>query len=127
MLLALLLLVQDTTSRSYPGTGAPDVAIPRLEGTATVDGDLNEPVWGQAARLTGFSQFQPVDSRPAEEQTEVRVWYGPDAIWFGIIAHDRDPGSVRATNANRDNLDSDDRIRLYLDTFDDRRRAYFFG
>ena len=127
MLLALLLLVQDTTARSYPGTGAPSVAIPRLEGTATVDGVLDEPVWGQAARLTGFSQFQPVDSRPAEEATEVRVWYAPDAIWFGIIAHDRDPGSVHATNANRDNLDSDDRVRIYLDTFDDRRRAYFFG
>ena len=125
--LAANFVVQDTAPRTYPGTGAPNVAIPRLEATATVDGVLDEPVWAQAARLTGFSQFQPVDSRPAEEQTEVRVWYAPDAIWFGIIAHDREPGSVRATNANRDNLDSDDRIRIYLDTFDDRRRAYFFG
>lgn len=135
MLVALLaslplsasLLVQDTTGRSYPGTGAPSVPIPRIEATALVDGQLDEPVWGQAARLTGFSQFQPVDSRPAEEGTEVRVWYAPDAIWFGIIAHDRDPGSVRATNANRDALDTDDNVRLYLDTFDDKRRAYFFG
>jgi hypothetical protein len=127
VIFALLLLVQDSSAHSYPGTGSPNVAIPRLEATATVDGELDEPVWGRAARLTGFSQFQPVDSRPAEEGTEVRVWYAPDAIWFGIIAHDRDPGSVRASNANRDNLDSDDRVRIYLDTFDDRRRAYFFG
>jgi hypothetical protein len=119
--------VQDTTPRLYPGRGAPAVDIPRIETSAVVDGQLNEPAWGQAARLTGFSQFQPVDSRPAEEETEVRVWYAPDAIWFGIIAHDREPGSVRASNANRDNLDTDDRVRIYLDTFDDRRRAYFFG
>ena len=31
----------------------------------------------QAARLGGFSQYQPVDGRPAEEQTEVLVWYSP--------------------------------------------------
>ncbi|MBW8772066.1 MAG: carbohydrate binding family 9 domain-containing protein [Gemmatimonadetes bacterium] len=135
MLLALLsslslsasLAVQDTTPRVYPGRGAPAVEIPRLEATATVDGVLDEGAWAQAARLTDFSQFQPVDSRPAEEATEVRVWYSPDAIWFGIIAHDREPGSVHASNANRDNLNSDDRVRIYLDTFDDQRRAYFFG
>ncbi len=137
MLLALLaslplsasLAMQDTTPRLYPGRGAPAVDIPRIEATATatVDGLLEELVWAQAARLTGFSQFQPVDSRPAEEETEVRVWYSPDAIWFGIIAKDRVPESVHATVANRDNLDTDDNVRIYLDTFDDRRRAYFFG
>ena len=127
MLLALLLLAQDTTGRTFPGRGAPTVDIPRLEAQATVDGILDEGVWGQAARLTGFSQFQPVDSRPAEEETEVRVWYAPDAIWFGVIARDRIPESVHATVANRDDLDTDDNVRIYLDTFDDRRRAYFFG
>ncbi len=127
MLLALLIAIQDTTGRTFPGRGAPAVQIPRLEATATIDGDLSDPVWSQAARLTGFSQFQPVDSRPAEEETEVRVWYSPDAIWFGIIAHDRVPESVHATVANRDDLDTDDNVRIYLDTFNDRRRAYFFG
>ena len=125
--LSASLAVQDTTPHLYPGRGAPAVEIPRIESSAVVDGQLNEPAWSQAARLTGFSQFQPVDSRPAEEETEVRVWYAPDAIWFGIIAKDRIPESVHATVANRDNLDTDDNVRIYLDTFDDRRRAYFFG
>lgn len=127
MLLALFLAVQDTLPRIVPGRGAPSAAIPRLEATATVDGRLDEPAWAQATRLAGFSQFQPVDSRDAEEQTEVRVWYAPDAIYFGIIAHDRVPGSVHASVANRDDLDTDDNVRIYLDTFNDRRRAYFFG
>jgi len=42
-------------------------------------------------RLGGFSQYQPSDSRPAEEQTEVLVWYRSDAIYFGVIAHDSQP------------------------------------
>ena len=103
------------------------VSLPRVETEAVVDGLLDEPVWAQASVLSGFRQYQPVDGRPAEERTEVRVWYAPDAIWFGIVAHDRQPGSVRATNADRDNIGSDDNVTIYLDTFNDRRRAFFFG
>ena len=124
MLLTLLslsaVLPQDTVPPIYA------VTIPRIEATATIDGHLDEPVWAQATRLADFHQYQPVDSRPAEERTEVLVWYAPNAIHFGIIAHDRDPGSIRATVADRDNLDADDIITIYLDTFNDHRRAFFF-
>ncbi|MEO8635360.1 MAG: DUF5916 domain-containing protein [Gemmatimonadales bacterium] len=114
-------LLQDTVAAT------PEVAIPRIEAIATIDGKLDEPVWAQATRLADFHQFQPVDSRPAEERTEVLVWYAPNAIHFGIIAHDRDPGSIRATVADRDNLDADDNVTIYLDTFNDHRRAFFFA
>ncbi|HEU4763391.1 MAG TPA: DUF5916 domain-containing protein, partial [Gemmatimonadales bacterium] len=109
------------------GKGAPTVAIPRIDADATVDGNLDEPAWQQAARLGGFWEYQPADGRPAEEETEVRVWYSPKAIWFGVIAHDRAPSSIRATVADRDKIQGDDNVRIYLDTFDDHRRAYFFG
>ena len=108
------------------GEGRPTATIPRIEATAEIDGVLNEPAWSQAARLGGFWQYQPVDSRPAEEQTEVLVWYSPEAIYFGIIAHDSQPGSIRATVADRDNLDRDDTVTIFLDTFNDHRRAFFF-
>jgi hypothetical protein len=108
------------------GHGAPTVTIPRIDATVEVDGRLDEEPWTRAARLGGFSQYQPVDGRPAEELTEVLVWYSPTAIHFGIIAHDRQPGSVRATVADRDSLDRDDTVTIYLDTFNDRRRAFFF-
>lgn len=124
MLLLLLSLQQVLPPDS---AAAPHlVAIPRLQADLTVDGRLDEPVWRQAAVLSGFHQYQPVDSRPAEERTEVLVWYAPEAIHFGIVAHDREPGSIRATVADRDNLDADDRVTIYLDTFNDRRRAFFF-
>ncbi len=123
MLLAILLALhqsaQDTVVVPY------SVTIPRLEATVTLDGRLDEPVWRQAAVLDRFHQYQPVDSRPAEERTEVRIWYAPNAIYFGITAWDQ-AGGIRATVADRDNLDTDDRITIYLDTFNDRRRAFFF-
>ncbi len=108
------------------GVGAPTVTIPRLDATATIDGVLDDPAWSKAARLGHFSQYQPIDGRPAEEQTEVLVWYSPTAIYFGIVARDHDPSAIRATMPDRDNLDSEDTVTIYLDTFHDRRRAFFF-
>ena len=112
--------------KPYDGRARPAVGIPRLTPTVVIDGSLAEPEWAQAARLTGFHQYQPVDGRPADERTETRVFYSQDAIYFGIIANAKNPASIRATVADRDNLDNDDRVTIYLDTFNDRRRAYFF-
>lgn len=124
MLLPLILLVQaaaqDTAASPHR------ITLPRIEAEVVIDGRLDEPVWSEATRLRGFHQYQPVDGRPAEERTVVLAWYGPTAIHFGIIAHDQVPGSIRATVADRDNLDSEDRVTIFLDTFHDRRRAYFF-
>ncbi|HET9134799.1 MAG TPA: DUF5916 domain-containing protein [Gemmatimonadales bacterium] len=100
---------------------------PRLEAPHVIDGELDEPAWQQAARADGFFQFRPVDSRPAEDSTVVLVWYSPEALHIGIRAYDRDPASVRATLSDRDNIGSDDAVTIYLDTFNDQRRAYFFG
>ena len=137
MLTFLLLQVAAPVGQPAPGVhpevvvegrGSPTATIPRVEDAEVrIDGRLDEPVWAQATRLTGFWQYQPVDGRPAEEETEVLVWYAPDAIHFGIIAHDRSPAAIRATVADRDNIDNDDHIVLDLDTFHDRRRAFFFG
>ena len=108
----MLLMVVLALQGSAPDTGTVvfHATAPRIEATVTIDGDLSEPVWAEAARLTDFHQYQPVDSRPAEERTEVLVWYAPDAIHFGIVAHETEPSGIRATVADRDNLDADDRV-----------------
>ena len=105
------------------------VTPPRVDTPAaavTVDGVLDEAVWQQAARLTGFSQYSPVDGRPAEDDTEVLVFYTPTAIYFGVRAHAA-PGSVHATLANRDRIDADDAIQIFLNPFKDGRQALVFG
>src|SRR5215470_3181796 len=76
------------------GKGAPTFSIPRIDATISIDGILDEAPWASASKLIGFSQYDPVDGRPAEEDTEVLVWYAPDALYFGVIAHDRNPGAV---------------------------------
>src|SRR5438034_8281607 len=104
-----------------------DVRVPRIEAAVHIDGVLDEDVWRQAALLTGFSQYRPVDSRPAEDSTQVLVFYAPDAIYFGIRAYEGHGAVVRATLADRDNIGTDDNIEILLDTFNDRRRALLFA
>ena len=85
----------------YVGTrGDIEVALPRLDQSADIDGSLDEAVWANAAVLTGFSQYEPVDQRPAADTTQVLVWYSPTGIYFGIRAFDAS-GSVNATLADR--------------------------
>ena len=115
-----------TQSSVYNGRlGQTDVALPRIEATVVVDGKLDEPVWSRAAILNGFSLYAPADGRPAPDSTEVRIWYSPDAIYFGIRAF-ADPGTVAATLADRDRISSDDNVEIHLDTFHERNRALVF-
>ena len=100
-----------------------EVSVPRLEQDAVIDGFLDEPAWLVASVLTGFSQYEPVDQRPATDTTQVLVWYSPTGIYFGIKAFE-DAGPVNATLADRDRIDGDDYVQLLLDTFDDQRQAF---
>ncbi len=129
LLLGTLVLSQsDTlTQRVYHGRlGQLEVAAPKLAGSITVDGALDEPVWQDAALLTGFSQFTPVDGIAAADSTEVYIWYSTAAIHIGVRAFD-DPGTVRATLSQRDRISSDDNIQFFLSTFNDGRQATFLA
>ena len=101
------------------------VAIPRVTVDVAVDGQLNEPVWQQAAVLTGFSEFSPHDGIPAADSTHVLVWYSPTAVHFGIRAFEPH-GAPHATLADRDKSTRRN-VQILLGTFNDRRQAYVFA
>jgi hypothetical protein len=123
----LALLFAALTGPVYDGrTGALDVEPPRLDASIEIDGILDESVWSQAAVLAGFSRYAPVDGAPADNPTDVLVWYSPSAMYFGIRAT-APTGSVRATLADRDRIQSDDHIIIFLSTYNDGRQALVFG
>jgi hypothetical protein len=120
-----------TVAKAPPNTyngrsGETNVQIPKIQSTLRIDGRLDDSVWRDAAVLTGFSQYQPVDRQPAADSTEVLVLYTDHAIYVGIRAFEVH-GTVTATLADRDRIASNDHVELYLDTFDDRRRALLFA
>src|SRR3954470_24016228 len=129
MLPFLLLLVQTAGDQPvYDGRlHQIEVRLPRIEAEVRIDGVLDDEVWRRAGLLKGFTQYRPVDSRPAADSTEVLAFYAPDAIYFGIRAFESHGSVVRATLADRDNIGADDNIQILLDTFNDRRRALLFA
>src|SRR6478752_2681735 len=125
--LAAVALLQDSLPAYDGRANRIHVDVPRIDATANIDGNLDDTVWRRAARLTGFSQYQPVDGRPADEPTEDLVWYSADAIYFGIRAREIHGNVVRATHANRDNIESEDQVQILLDTQNDHQLAFLFG
>jgi hypothetical protein len=137
MLLPLLIFAQSLSGATAPAPAASpavyvgrqhqtQVRLPRVDAEVKIDGQLDEAVWRQAAVLTGFSQFSPLDGIPAEDSTEVLVWYSATAIHFGVRAFERH-GAVNATLADRDRIGGDDHIQFLVSTFNDRRQASVFG
>jgi hypothetical protein len=102
---------------------AQPVTVPRCAVPPVVDGRLDEDCWSSAAVLSGFVQTKPGDNTAPSRETAVLLAYDAQALYVGIRAAD-DPSKVRATVARRDDVLDDDHVVLYLDTFDDRRRAY---
>src|ERR1700741_641274 len=121
-------LSADTLPVVHDGAqGQLDARLPRVEEAGVrVDGRLDEAAWRGAAVLTGFTQSTPAEGIPARERTEVLVFYTPRELFIGVRAHAADPASIRSTLAERDQITADDHVRILLDTFHDRRRAFVF-
>jgi len=99
--------------------------ISRFEQPPIIDGNLNEKVWLHAVVLKEFYQTQPGDNLAPSYPTELLLGYDSKNLYIAFRAFD-DPRQVRATVAKRDDIQDDDTVQIYLDTFNDQRRAYFF-
>jgi hypothetical protein len=95
----------------------------RFDAPPVIDGRLDEEVWKSAAVFKDFVQNRPVDLVAPSQPTEVRIGYDSRFIYVGFRAYD-EPGKVRATIAKRDAIFDDDWVGIWLDTFNDGRRAY---
>ncbi|MFC1731294.1 DUF5916 domain-containing protein [candidate division KSB1 bacterium] len=99
----------------------------RVTDAPNVDGKLDDPVW-QAIEFTGgFLQREPDEGAPVSERTEVAVIYDSDNVYFGARCYDSEPDKIRGSEMRRDVSPSkDDYFDIVLDTYHDRRSAFFF-
>ena len=100
----------------------------RLAGEITLNGELDEPSWSQAPMAHNFVQNDPREGMPATFDTEVRVLYDDDALYFGVFAKDDQPSRIISNDLKKDfNTDQSDGFRIILDTFHDQRNGYMFA
>lgn len=109
-----------------PPEKAKPINVPRFDKPPVIDGKLDEEVWKQAAALKDFYQIGPGDNIAPSRATEAYIGYDSRFLYLGFHCYD-EPANVRATVVKRDEVFNEDNVRVYLDTFNDQRKAYLLG
>src|SRR4029434_2467031 len=85
-----------------PDTSERTFVAARATRPITLDGALDDPDWAAAPVASGFVQSDPNEGQPATFDTEVRMLYDDVAVYFGVVALDRDPARVIVTDLKKD-------------------------
>ena len=121
-------LLLSTTLAAQAPDARPSLRAGALPAGIVLDGRLDEAAWGAADSITNLTELEPREGGVPAGRTVVRVLAAPDALVFGIDARYADPGGVVSFARQRDAaFDSEDHVRLVLDTFLDGRSGYVFA
>ncbi len=106
-----------------PPEKASPVTVPKFENSPVIDGNLDEEVWKKAAVFKDFLQTEPGDQTPPSKETIAYMGYDEKHLYIAFYCFD-EPELIRSTVAKRDAVGGEDYVGVFLDTFDDQRRAY---
>ena len=110
-----------------PPEKARAIRIPKTGvNSVTIDGRIDEEVWRTAAVFKDFVQTGPGDNIAPSKPTEVYMMYDEKYLYVAFKCFD-EKDKIRATVAKRDNVYGEDNVRMWLDTYNDQRRAYVLG
>jgi hypothetical protein len=119
--LAVCLLLPATA----PAAPQPSVQAVFTQTPPRIDGRIEE-LWYAAAPVSDFRQRLPETGQPVSESTQVYILYDRDYLYLAFRCSD-DPRRITAKELARDvSLGEDDRVQIIIDTFHDRRNAYWF-
>ncbi|HEV2732210.1 MAG TPA: DUF5916 domain-containing protein [Terriglobales bacterium] len=79
-------------------------------------------------KISGFTQQQPSDGKPATQPTEVYIGYDAAHLYIVWVCSDANPHAVRAHLTRREAVTppDDDYVELTIDTFHDQRHGFLF-
>ena len=102
------------------------VNVVKFAAPPVIDGKLDDEVWKTAQVLKDFYQTSPGDNIAASKPTEVMLGYDEKNLYIAFRCFD-EKDKIRATVAKRDEVFNEDNVRVWLDTYNDQRRAYIIG
>ncbi len=103
------------------------ISIHKVNSQIIVDGDLNEDVWQLSAIADSFINKWPTDNGKAKLQTEVRIAYNDEYIYFGIKAWLSDKIPVIQSLKRDINPYYSDGVSVVLDPSGKNTSGYTFG
>jgi hypothetical protein len=94
----------------------------------TIDGRVDDGVWGHAQPFAAFVQQEPNEGEAATERTEIRFLLDRQNLYVAVICFDSDPQNILVSHSRRDaDLGDTDSMRILLDTFNDGQNAFVCG
>ncbi len=109
------------TPRRQVGRLPEGVAPPRI------DAVLDDEAWSHASELGELRQVVPIAGAKPSEDTRIRILYDERKLYFALECFDREPELLCASQRQRDaNLDPDERVEILIDSFNDKRNAFWF-
>jgi hypothetical protein len=103
-----------------------NVTAVRLSTPLTIDGKLSEDFY-RTKGLDDFTQSEPIEGTKPTQRTEFWIGYDDNALYVGARLYDSSPDSITGLLARRDNSPKSDWLYVAIDSYLDRRTAYFFG
>jgi hypothetical protein len=123
-----------------PAPAAPAVIARDDEGRATIravrlttplriDGQLEEPIYGQTRPFADYVQQEPADGELATEKTDTWIFFDEDNFYVVFRCWESRPDLLVANEMRRDsnNIFQNDHIAFLIDTFYDRRNGLEFA
>lgn len=91
-----------------------------------MDGDMDE-IWKIAPVIDDLHQSSPIEYAEPTQKTEVRVLYDEDFLYVSGKMYVDEPQTIVAKElVQRSNLRSEDKLRVYINPFNDGRNGYLF-
>ena len=90
-----------------------------------IDGVLEDEAWELVEWSGNFRQREPYENQPATEDTEFKVLYDDNHIYFALRCFDSAPDSIVKIMSRRDGFDGD-WIEVNIDSYHDLRTGFSF-
>lgn len=106
----------------------PPIAIQRAEGSITIDGDLSDPAWKNAAAVTQWFETRPGDNVEPQVANVAYITYDDRFLYVAFDFSDPDPKSIRAPLGDHDQISgaSMDFAGVMIDARNDGKTAMEF-
>jgi len=124
----LLGMALTTPLRAADADGHPTLHATRITSPITIDGDLSDPGWKQAARIDRWWETNPGDNTEPTVKCVAYIGYDDKYFYAAFDLQDPNPKQIHAPYNDRDHIggNTDDYAGVILDTRFDHKTAILF-
>ncbi len=102
------------------------INIQKVSSSPKIDGFIEESFWGEITSLKDFVQYDPYNGKSPSEETFVYLAYDEDNLYVAFNCLDSQAKKIKGDLTPREQFSANDYIRIVIDTYYDKRNAYYF-